>query len=404
MSYDDSHLRRVAREALEKGETERQGPRLWVILSGAIAAALIAFAAVVIVRGLDIIGGDGGDAPLITAEAGPGKVRPEDSGGLEVSDQDKFVYDRIASNEAPEELEQLLPPAEPAVAGPTVENEHVIDPALDALEAAREAAREALANAAALSADDATAEITAVDAAPGVPPEVEAPAIEAIATAREEAASLFSILVEAVPDKMPAADQPGPATENRHVIDPALDALEAAREATREALANATARSADDVTAEITAVDAAPGVPPEVEAPAIEATATASEEAASLPSVLVEAVPDEMPAADQSGPSESTLDRVANIAPAAGTATGTPFLIQIGAFRSAENADNAGIKLKKVHRDLLEAFALDIQRADLGAEKGVFYRTRLGPMGEVDAKELCNRLKERNVDCLIIRG
>ena len=109
MSYDDSHLRRSAREALEKGETERQGPRLWVILSGAIAAALIAFAALVIVRGLDINGGDGGDAPLITAEAGPGKVRPEDSGGLEVSDQDKFVYDRIASNEAPEELEQLLP-------------------------------------------------------------------------------------------------------------------------------------------------------------------------------------------------------------------------------------------------------------------------------------------------------
>ncbi len=312
MSYDDSHLRRSAREALEKGETERQGPRLWVILSGAIAAALIAFAAVVIVRGLDIIGGDGGDAPLITAEAGPGKVRPEDSGGLAVSDQDKFVYDRIASNEAPEELEQLLPPADPAVAGPTVENEHVIDPALDALEAAREAAR--------------------------------------------------------------------------------------------EALANATARSADDATVEITAVDAAPGVPPEVEAPAIEATATTSEEAASLPSVLVEAVPDEMPAADQSGPSESTLDRVANIAPAAGTATGTPFLIQIGAFRSAENADNAGIKLKKVHRDLLEAFALDIQRADLGAEKGVFYRTRLGPMSEMDAKELCNRLKGRNVDCLIIRG
>ena len=45
-----------------------------------------------------------------------------------------------------------------------------------------------------------------------------------------------------------------------------------------------------------------------------------------------------------------------------------------------------------------------VERADLGAESGVYYRLRVGPMAdETAAKTLCARLKTRNIDCLIVR-
>lgn len=53
----------------------------------------------------------GGEPPLIAAEEGPAKVRPEEPGGLEVPDQDKLVYEK-AAGEPVAEAEQLLPPPE----------------------------------------------------------------------------------------------------------------------------------------------------------------------------------------------------------------------------------------------------------------------------------------------------
>ncbi|MEK9722876.1 MAG: hypothetical protein VW405_05250, partial [Rhodospirillaceae bacterium] len=44
------------------------------------------------------IAGDGGDMPLIQAQAGPVKVRPENPGGLQVPNRDKLVYGRIQSH------------------------------------------------------------------------------------------------------------------------------------------------------------------------------------------------------------------------------------------------------------------------------------------------------------------
>ena len=69
--------------------------------------------------------GDRGAPPLITAERGPIKVQPENPGGVEVPDQDKLIYERIAGAEpeategglaAPPETPQDLPVAEAAAA------------------------------------------------------------------------------------------------------------------------------------------------------------------------------------------------------------------------------------------------------------------------------------------------
>jgi cell division protein FtsN len=49
--------------------------------------------------------------PIITAEAGPEKVTPEDPGGAIIEHQDKLVYDQISGEERPQ-VEVLLPESE----------------------------------------------------------------------------------------------------------------------------------------------------------------------------------------------------------------------------------------------------------------------------------------------------
>ena len=78
--------------------------------------------------------------------------------------------------------------------------------------------------------------------------------------------------------------------------------------------------------------------------------------------------------------------------------------MQLASFRAIEEADRAWRRLVKENRDLLGALTARVERADLGADQGVFYRLRVGALaGEDAAKALCGKLKARNVDCLVVR-
>ncbi len=78
------------------------------------------------------------------------------------------------------------------------------------------------------------------------------------------------------------------------------------------------------------------------------------------------------------------------------------FRIQLTAMRSATAAEAEWRRLKRRHRDLLEALRHRVQRADLGA-KGVFYRLQAGPLADAGrAKGRCETLARRNVRCLVI--
>lgn len=67
-------------------------------------------------------GGDGGGVPVIRAQTGPVKVRPENPGGLKIPDRDKLVYDRMQKSAGGDGQgrsqgggrgpERLLPPPE----------------------------------------------------------------------------------------------------------------------------------------------------------------------------------------------------------------------------------------------------------------------------------------------------
>lgn len=59
-----------------------------------------------------------GDPQTVEADPNPYKIKPENPGGMQVENQDKLVYDRVAKGAAPNRVENLLPPAEEPKAPP----------------------------------------------------------------------------------------------------------------------------------------------------------------------------------------------------------------------------------------------------------------------------------------------
>lgn len=78
--------------------------------------------------------------------------------------------------------------------------------------------------------------------------------------------------------------------------------------------------------------------------------------------------------------------------------------VQIAALRSEAKALSEWERFRRAHPDLLGALVLEIQRADLGSEKGIFYRLRAGPLADrTAAASLCVQLKVRGLGCLVVR-
>lgn len=65
---------------------------------------------------------------VIKAETTPYKIKPENPGGMQVANQDKLVYERLAKADAPARVENLLPPPEQPKA-PPVPTEQTTPPA-----------------------------------------------------------------------------------------------------------------------------------------------------------------------------------------------------------------------------------------------------------------------------------
>ncbi|MDP6574215.1 MAG: SPOR domain-containing protein [Rhodospirillales bacterium] len=80
-----------------------------------------------------------------------------------------------------------------------------------------------------------------------------------------------------------------------------------------------------------------------------------------------------------------------------------PFKVQLGAVRSPQRASQEWERLRRKHGDLLRRMELSVTKADLGGEKGVFYRMRAGPIADVaTARDICAKLAIRKVGCLVV--
>ena len=91
----------------------------------------------------------------------------------------------------------------------------------------------------------------------------------------------------------------------------------------------------------------------------------------------------------------------AAIEPPPQNSTGEVSLIQLGSLRSRDAALREWDRLKSPHSDLLGPLRPQIQKVDLGAGRGVFYRLRTGPIaGRAAAERLCADLGARKVQCL----
>ncbi len=213
-------------------------------------------------------GGEPEETPLIRADGGPIKVRPEDPGGMAVPDQDKLIYQTLNGGVVDETVERLLPPPEEPLPAPE----------------------------------------------PPVP----------------------EVVVE-----------PPPVPDAQDGSIPSLPPAEIDGQ---------------------TETPAAVAAPPEPAAP--EPVAPPSAEPVAPP-----------PAADEGR-----------------------YMVQLASFRSIDAADRAWRRAVKKNGDLLNVYTARVVRADLGVDKGVYFRLRVGPFAKRDdAKTMCAKLKARNVDCIVVR-
>ena len=151
-----------------------------------------------------------------------------------------------------------------------------------------------------------------------------------------------------------------------------------------------------------------PPLPPEAQpAPVEKAAPTPPPVPASAPKVVEKTAP---PAAEIPPPPKVAAKKV--VAPAkkttkATTKTTAPsgaYLVQLASFRSKAKADAAWAQYSKTHGDLLRGLKPLVRRVDLGAEKGIYYRLRAGPLGgAVEARALCAKLKARKLGCLVVK-
>ncbi|MCZ6592892.1 MAG: SPOR domain-containing protein [Alphaproteobacteria bacterium] len=80
---------------------------------------------------------------------------------------------------------------------------------------------------------------------------------------------------------------------------------------------------------------------------------------------------------------------------------GAAWRIQLASLNSRNDTEAEWTRLQLANSDLLRGLMLHVQQAELS--KGTFYRVQAGPLkDQATAASLCNSLKSRNQDCLIV--
>jgi cell division septation protein DedD len=79
------------------------------------------------------------------------------------------------------------------------------------------------------------------------------------------------------------------------------------------------------------------------------------------------------------------------------------WLVQIGAYRSRDEALQAWSKAQANHTSLLQSFQADVMQVDLGT-RGLYQRLRFGPFETREAAvNACESLKAERQDCLVVK-
>jgi hypothetical protein len=89
--------------------------------------------------------------------------------------------------------------------------------------------------------------------------------------------------------------------------------------------------------------------------------------------------------------------------PPAPTLESGSYRIQIAATKSEDEAKREWLRIQRANQDVLGKLQLNVVRADLGPDKGVFFRIQAGPLNEASARQVCDALKARKLGCLLVK-
>ncbi len=173
-------------------------------------------------------------------------------------------------------------------------------------------------------------------------------------------------------------------------------------------LATSSDRESDSMTARET-----PAATPVVKTETASATTTGS-------SVQIAALPPaetEKPKATNTATTLATASSEAKSEPKQlTTANGTPiteqtvnsakiYTVQIASFRKETEAAASWQMLTTEQKDLFAALPHNVEKADLGKDKGIYYRLQAGSFADMkEAKSLCNTLKKRSIECMVVEA
>lgn len=343
---DGEHIGRFAADALEFEPVVAHGQQLrsgWFrkFVNLAIALAVVALGAV---GGWyffgDRLGGPtSGQPPVVHAEVGPAKVRPDNPGGMEVPDRDKLVYDRLQGNGERQAMEHLLPPPEVPLTPPRTG----VAPRRDALPDETAGEEDQPETAAVPTAED----VRAAKLPPHAPAPPGSPAANSGADALTQAR--------------------GGKSKTSAGLAPAPPAMPAGR------------------------VEESTLAPPEGGQPAALPKAAPEPQVAAAPPAV--RTPDPPP------PSSP----VPSPAPLPAKGTGSGFTVQLAALDTEAKALAAWDDLKKRHTDVLGKLAPEVVRADLGTKGIYYRLRASPFASEAAARAVCDQLTQRKVGCMIIR-
>lgn len=119
MAEDENAGRNSGRSARFAGRTVRSRRLMGAFAAVAVVCGVGAMMLYAYNKGRQH--GAAGEPPIIRAQEGPIKVRPEEPGGMAVPDQDKEVFTRLETGKRPANVERLLPPPDNPMERPAPE-------------------------------------------------------------------------------------------------------------------------------------------------------------------------------------------------------------------------------------------------------------------------------------------
>ncbi|MGB4057627.1 MAG: SPOR domain-containing protein [Alphaproteobacteria bacterium] len=352
--------RRPTPQQIDETMTERfmnspivQKMRSPVFATVALLATGVAFAAIIIASYPASEQAEE-NLPVVSADAGPLRMVPDEAGGMEIANQDSTVLSSVRSDGLQETppIENLLAQEQP------VDTQSVFPPQPDAT----------------------VAEVTP-------PAEEQATQPSALAEAVEEASAIKS---DAVAEVSKADVPPVTVAETRSIP------MKSEKIAPMAGIGDVAS-----------ALDTAKEKAVSEDRPEIAPAASTPETLAYVRSVLDKKEKEAGASLIVAKKAPPSAEKLAAVEPASGAAIGAgsaikpgTYFAQLASISSESAAAKEWTKLQKAFPSLSGA-QYRVQRADLGA-KGVFYRIQAGPMSKDSAKGVCDAVKAQKPGGCII--